>query len=440
MEFYDERKEERKTKAPMIVSICIVILIAIMILIMVGIVYLKNSITTIRIDGQENTDIENLLYIKSTEDGAKLYMPIIKMAEHLNYKGFNGDYKNKSEDKTKCHVTGENETAMFSLDSDVLVKINKNSEIEYVNIDEPVFEVNGELYTTINGIEKAFNVLFAYDNKFKNIEIYSMNYLIQYYATQLQLGEGSYSTEFIDQKAIFENMIVIKENDQYGVIDIATKKPVLETKYQEIKYLPATSEFLVKSNGKYGVMTKEATTKIKTIYDEIKAMDNQNGLYLVKQNNSYGVIDTEGNVKIEPEYIEIGIKNIDNYAQNGVENQWVLLDKIIPVKNQDNLWGFFNIKGEKISDFKYTNIGCLTTPIANSYPAIVIPSYKIIVVQSDKKYNLVTIDGEEMISGNILDSVYLKTNITTGENEFFMTSSNNTKVINIGEWLTSIGE
>lgn len=438
MELYDEVKEQRKSKAPIIIGLCIAILVVITIFVVMAIIYLKSSITTINIDGARNAEIEEILYKESTEQGAELYMPIIKMAKFLGYEGFNGDYKIKSEDKTKCHVTCEDETAMFTLDSDTLVKITEDSENEYIKLDKPVFEMNGELYTTIDGIQKAFNVAFACDESYKNIDIYTMQYLLNYYAGRLKLEE--YSAEFVDQKAILENMIIVEQNKKYGVVNASTGAAVLEAKYEDIQYLPTTSEFLVKSNGKYGVVNKEATIVIKTVYDQIKTMDNQNGLYLVKQNNAYGVVDIKGNVVIAPEYKQIGI-NIDKYVQNGVENQYVLLNEIIPIKNDTDLWAFFDIRGNKITDFKYTGIGCQTTPVSNSYPALVIPSYKIIVVQAaDRKYNLVTTKGEEMIAGNILDAVYLKPDATTGENKFFMTSSNNTKVLSIEDWLTSIGQ
>lgn len=438
MDFYDEKKEQRKSKAPTVVRVCIIALIAVIIVIIASIMYLKNSIIHIYIDGQKNVDLEKILYIEQTEEGTQLYLPIIKMAEFLNYKGYNGDYKNKSEDKNKCHVVCENETAMFTLESDVLVKISNNSEKEFVKIDKQVFELNEELYTTEEGIEKAFNILIEHDEKFKNIQIYSMNYLVEYYATKLQVED--YSTNFSDQKAIFDDMLIIQENGKYGVWDLKDQKALLQAKYEDIKYLPSTSEFLVKSNGKYGIMTKEAVTKIKIQCDEIKIMDNQLGLYLIKQNNFYGVMDFDGKVKIVPEYKQIGINNITYYAENGIENQYVLLDELIPVKNQDNLWGFFNIKGEKIIDFKYTNVGAQTESGNNTYPAIVIPSYKLIVVQANKNYNLITLNGEEIITGNILDAVYIKTDVETGKNEFFMTTSNNTKVTNIEKWLEKNGQ
>lgn len=438
MELYDENVNETKSKTPMIIGISIVILVVITILIVFGIFYLKQSVTTIQIDGQRNTEIEKIFYIESTEEGNQLYLPIIKIAQYLGYEGFNGDYLNKSEDKTKCHVTSENETAMFTKDSDTLVKISKDTEIEYITLDKPVFEKDGQLYTTIDGIQKGFNITFDTDQNFKNINIFSMDYLLQYYVTKL--GIENYSTEFSDQKAIFEDMIVIEENKQYGVVNLQAvngmlqTNAVLEAKYEEIRYLPATTDFIVKSNGKYGIVTKEAVVKVRAVYDEIKTMDNKNGLYLVKQNNSYGVVDINGNVIIAPEYKQIGI-DIKQYSQNGVDNSYVLLNEIIPIKNHQDLWGLFNIKGEKITEFIYTGVGCRQSSASNSYPALVIPSNKIVVMEKDKYYTLVSANGEQLVPDNTLNTVYIKTDTTTEQNQFFMTYNNNEKVINIEEWL-----
>ena len=437
MELYDEEVEQKKSKIPMIIGISIAVLVVITILVIYGIIYLKSSITIINVDGVRNNSIEEMLYIEHTEEGLQLYMPIIRMSQFLGYEGFTGDYKNKSEDTTKCHVTSTNEIAMFTQNSDVLVKIIQgSSEYEYITLDKAVFEKDGELYTTIDGMQKAFNILISSDEKFKNIEIWSMEYLVKYYATKLKIDK--YSTSFTDKKAILEGLIIVEENRQYGVIDVVNNEYVLEAKYESIQYLPVTKHFLVKSNGKYGTVTRDKTIKIKITYDEIKTMDNQKGLYLVKQNNVYGVVNVEGEEIIKPEYKQIGI-NIDKYAQNGVENQYILLDEMIPIKNDEGLWGFFNINGEKKVDFKYTGVGCKSTPASNSYPALIIPSHKIIVVEKDKHYNLMTLDGEELVPMNIVDSVYFKSNSVTEQNEFFMTSINNTKVISVEDWLTNIG-
>lgn len=438
MELYDEELDKKKSKLPMIIGICVGILTLITVAIIICILYLQSSMTTVRIDGVKNAGIEELFYIETTEEGSQeLYIPINQIAPFLGYKGYVGDFQDKSEDKTKCYVESENERAMFSLNSDVLVKATEDSEYEYITIDKEVIEKDGELYTSIDGIQKAFNIIFSSDDEFKNIDIFTMDYLITYYTTKLKIEE--YSTDFSDRKSILENMIIIEKDEKYGVIDVLTEESILQTKYDEIKYLPTTTDFLVKSNKKYGIVAKDKTIKVRTVYDEIKIIDNKNGLYLVKQNNSFGVVDINGKVIIEPEYKQIGIDK-SKYAQNGVENQYVLLDEIIPMKNDQGLWGFFNLKGEQITDFKYTGVGCKSSEASNSHPAVIIPSYNIIVVESDNHYNLMTLQGEELITGYILDTVYLKSNTETAQNQFFMTYNENNKVINVEEYLKSITE
>ena len=85
MELYDENINETKSKTPTIVGICIAVLVVITILIVFGILYLKQSVTVIQIDGQRNTEIEKIFYIESTEEGKQLYLPIIKIAKFLGY-------------------------------------------------------------------------------------------------------------------------------------------------------------------------------------------------------------------------------------------------------------------------------------------------------------------------------------------------------------------
>lgn len=437
MELYEDVGNEKKSKLPMIIGICIAVLVIITIAIIFAIIYLEKNIMTIKLDGQANSNIEKILYITGEENNQKLYIPIRGIAKFLGYEDYRGDYKVKSEDSTKCYVKNEYEIAMFTQDSDILIKTRGDSDYEYITLDEKVFEKDGELYTTPKGIEQAFNTLFDYDLAKNKIEIYTMDYLNKFWASNNIKNETeTLSEEFSDKKAIFQDMMIIIKDKKYGVIKASTGQSILENKYEEIKYLPATSDFLVKSNEKYGIMGSDASVKARITYDEIKIMDNQNGLYLVKQNNLYGVIDINGKVIIEPAYKQIGI-DIEKYKQNGIENQYVLLDEIIPLKNTEDLWGIFNIKGEKIKDFEFTAIGCNSVKEANSFPAIVIPSYKIIIVKKDENYNLITLSGEELIPSYILDSVYIKSNTETGENKFFMTYNNNEK--SVEEYLTSIG-
>lgn len=442
MELYEEVDNKKKSKLLMIIGILLTALIILIIVIIGTIIYLKQSVMQIIVNGQNKNEIEKLLYIPE-DDNTKLYIPIRAIAKYLNYNDFRGDYKIKSEDSTKCYVKNENEIAMFTKDSDTLVKTRGDSDYEYVKLEEKVLEKDGELYTTPSGIEKAFNTLFEYNANKKNINIYTMDYLNKMYASKLKIdGETvKLSEEYSDQKAIFEGLIIVIKNNIYGVVDVESGNPILEFKYEDIKYLPATSDFLIKSNNKYGVIGKDTSIKVRTVYDEIKIMDNQNELYLVKQNNLYGVIDTKGKTIISPEYKQIGI-DISKFTQNGIENQYVLLNKIIPVKNNQDLWGIFDIKGQLVKDFIFTGIGCSSSnlsKIANSYPAVVIPSYQVIIVEKDKHYNIITTSGEELIPTYVLETIYLKTNTETGENTFYMAYNNNEKVMSVEEWLASTG-
>ena len=434
MELYneEEQKNTKKSKLPLLLGICIGILVVILFVILGFIIYLRGSMTTIKIDDVKTGELEQIF--KFDETGTKIYIPIRKIAQYFNYEDYSGDYKVKSEDTTKCYVSNENEIAMFTLDSDVIIKTRGGADYEYVKIDEKVFQENGDLYTTIDGIEKAFNVEFEYNPEKKDISIYTLDYLLTSYTTAL--GITNYSQEFSDKKAVLNGMLIVQANQtQYGVIDIASGKYILEPKYEAISYLPTTSDFLVRSGGKYGVLSKEAKTKINVAYDDIQIMDNQNGLYLVKEGVLYGVLNTDGNTVLDVEYQHIGLE-ANNYTENGVENQYILLDTIIPVKN-NNLWGFFDIEGKQITDFKYTSVGSKVTDVANSYPVVVVPSYQVIIVEKDGLYNIMKKDGSELITSFVLDSVYMRTNATTGKNSYFMTFNGNTQ--NVEDILAGLG-
>ncbi len=434
MELYNEEyNKKKKPQLSLIIIISIVVLIIISIGIIYGIIYIRGTITNITLDGQKTNSIEKILLVQETADGSELYIPIRKIAEYFNYEDYNGDYKYKSEDTSKCYVKNEDEIAMFTLDSSVLVKTRGNSDYEYIDLDKKVFEKDGDLYTTIDGIEKAFNVKIFYKPESKNIDIYTMDYLVEWSTTNLNITD--YSTVFSDKKAIFENMIIVKRNDQYGVIDSLNGEAILETKYSSIKYVPNTKDFIVESDGRFGVIDKSANIKIKIIYDEIKMMDNENELYLLKENNLYGVADINGNVIVEPQYQQIGI-NIERFTQNGIESQYILADSLIPIKN-NNLWGFFDLTGKQVTDFIYTDLGCTSSTLSNSYPVLTIPSYKMIVVREGEFYNLMRLNGKNLFLSGIIDSIYMKTTAATGENSYYMTYNGKTE--NIEERLLELG-
>ena len=433
MELYNEEdllKQQKKTKIPLILGMFIVLLVIITILIIGLIIQLKGSIMKIRLDGTDFSELENMLIL----EGEEIYIPIRQIAPYLGYEAYAGDYINKSEDKTKCYITNENETVQFVLDSNIITKTQGKSDYENIELEKKIIQKNEELYTTIEGINNAYNVEFVYDKEHNSIAIYTMDYLVNYYALNVNMIE-QYEATFSDKKAIFKDLLIIEEENKYGIIKASTGENVLELKYEDIKYLPSTSEFLVKTNNKYGTVSEDGNIKIKTVYDDIKVIDSEKSLYLVKSNNLYGIINGEGDKVIQTDYKEIGISNYTSFAKNGIENQYIILDELIPVK-KDQLWGFYNIKGDMVTEFKYSKIGCSESKENNSHPVLVIPSYKLVVVGENTKYNMVGVDGIEVAPPNVLEAIYLKNDVATGKNTYYMTYNNRTA--DIEEWLSTI--
>ena len=433
MELYNEEdllKQQKKTKIPLILGIFIVLLVIITILIIGLIIQLKGSIMKITLDGTDFSELENMLIL----EGEEIYIPIKQIAPYLGYEAYAGDYINKSEDKTKCYITNENETVQFVLDSNIITKTQGKSYYENIDLEKKIIEKDEKLYTTIEGINNAYNVEFVYDKENNSIAIYTMEYLVNYYALNVNKIE-EYDASFSDKKAIFKDLLIIQEENKYGIVKASTGERVLELKYEDISYLPSTSEFLVKTNNKYGTVSEDGNIKIKTVYDDIKVIDSQKSLYLVKNNNLYGIINGEGDKIIQVDYNEIGISNYTSFAKNGIENQYIILDKLIPVK-KNQLWGFYDTNGEMVTELKYSKIGCSDAKENNSYPVLVIPSYRLVVVGENSKYNMIGVDGTEVAPPNVLEAIYLKNDVSTGKNTYYMTYNNRTA--DIEEWLSTI--
>ena len=412
MELYDEstlNKNNKNKKLANILLVLIVLTIFIIVALLALMVTIKKDTLTVSLNGNLSENLKSLLIFE--ENNSKIYIPIKEVANLFGYNSYNGDYEQPSEDISKCYIQSENEVASFSLDSNVIYKLipNTNSDYEYFQIDE-------ELYTTIDGIQKAFNVSFDYDKNSKTITVYTLEYLTESYSKNIiNFGYTGIDSSFNNQKAILDNMLVVEKDKKYGVIDLSTREVLLDTKYDEIKYLQQTSDFLVTSNKKVGIISKDKQTKVNISYDNIQLIDNEDNLYIITQDGKYGLIDINGNIKIYPEYDQIGVETSD-FKYNNIKNGYILLNKLIPVK-KGNLWGLFDKSGNQVVDFKYDELGYIksSSQIANNLLAV--PEYDVIVVKKDDKYNLITLNGREVFNVYV-DSIYM--NIESGNTNYYM--------------------
>lgn len=419
--FNQEKKKDNSKKVAHIILAIIVILVIAIIGILIAIFYIQNTTLKLYLDGQVSNTIKNLIIIE--EDGT-VYMPIRDIATQLGYKSYNGEYTDKSEDKSKCYVQCDDEVANFSLNSDKIYKLSttkssSDSNYEYFVMDKPVKAIDGKLYATAEGIQKAFNVTFSYNTETQRIVMYTMPYLIQYYGQKiLNYGYAEISQDFNNKKTILDGKLIVKKDknkNQYGVINADTGEAILEPKYDDIKYLSTSGDFIVTSNKKVGIISKTGDMKVQLLYDSLQLMDTDAGLYLAKNENKYGVIDINGKTNIYIEYDEIGIDS-SKFAKNDIKNNYILVNKLIPVR-KDRLWGLFDLNGNKVVDFQYDSFGYIASSSGDAQNLLVIPDYEIIIACKDKKYALINAFGEELVRP-MLDDVYMT--ISSGEKKYNM--------------------
>lgn len=435
----NEKKTDSSKKVAKIILAIIVVLVIAIIGIVITMVYLDNATLKVYLDGNLNQKIKDYLIFE--EDG-NVYVSIRDIAPFLGYKSYSGDYTDTSEDKSKCYVQCEDEVANFTLNSNKIYKLTTGAtssigeNYEYFYTDKPVMAKDGKLYTTIEGIEKAFNISFSYDTSKKRMYLYTMPFLIQSYTNRvMDYGYVEIQNDFTNHKTVLNDMLIVKkdkEKNQFGVIDVTTGEALIEPKYDAIEYLPDTGDFLVTSNKKMGILSKNGDMRVQLLYDSIQLLDSDAGLYIAKRENKYGIIDIKGTIIVHVEYDEIGV-DTTKFAKNNIKNKYLLMDSLIPIR-KDKYWGIFNKTGKQLLDFQYDTLGYTASSNKDALNLLVIPDYNMLVVGKDKKYALVNSSGEVKVP-LILDDAYMT--INSGVKHYYMNF--NDKRYDIEQYLDDVG-
>lgn len=428
-ESFQNKEEKKKKRTTKMVLAAIIVVVLIIIGIISYLMYLQSTVMRLLVDGQENEKLKNILVFE--EDGT-IYAPIKEVATYLGYDSFNGEYSEKSEQQSKCYVQNENEIANFELGQNKIYKLDlskSDGDYEYEYIKKPVKAINGVLYVTTEGLEKAFNIKFNYQQENNRIIIYTLPYLYKFYANQvLDYGYAELSSKSANQKAILNDFLIVeKVKGQYGVIKV-DGDVVLEAKYDNITYLSNTGDFLVENDKKVGIMSAKRETKVQIMYDSIEVMDRDTGLYVVKRDNQYGVIDVRGNIKIYIENDEIGM-NVSQFAQNNIKSKYILAGNLIPVR-KNNLWALYDKSGNQLTEYKYDKFGYIASNNREALNLLVIPNYNVLVASKDKKYTLINSSGAEIIA-TVADDIYMT--VTGGEKHYYITV--NDQRIDAEEWM-----
>ncbi len=198
-----------------------------------------------------------------------------------------------------------------------------------------------------------------------------------------------------------DGYITVDESEKYGVFS-ATKRQILENKYEEIKQLALKEYYVVKEEGKTKLINSKGETIIENGFDEIKSATTNgiiftknnlygemsttgeitletkyqdlkevvDGIYIAKQNDKYGIIDNMGNIQMPYEYqgITYNEKAKLFFAENAeyntsiIDNQYnVKATGILSDVNTDeeyirmrinDEYKYYNLKGEEISNIQ----------------------------------------------------------------------------------------
>lgn len=196
---------------------------------------------------------------------------------------------------------------------------------------------NEEILTEYDQIEALENVdeneNVWYEGKILKIEKNGKYGLIDFNGKQVLPAEYD---EIVTLEGI-ENSILIKKDGKVGLVN-DNGGIIAEAKYKEIKNLGETYKngyITINEDGKYGVISATKKQILENKYDEI-AQTYLEEYYLVKESGNQKLIDSKGNIVIEK-----GFDDIKSKTLNGV------------IFIQDNLYGEMNLSGETTIEAKY---------------------------------------------------------------------------------------
>ncbi len=436
--------QEKKT-AKMKKSLIIIVVLIIILLILAGVVWVFSQKVAkeqlkLTIDGVAKSVNSEIIFVKDE----KIYTSIKDIAELIGYKQYNGEYKQYTEDLTKCYVTNTKELVTFASGSSEIRKyslLDSQTDSQTFDIGEMVTSQGSKLYINQEGLKRAFNILISYTKSNNTVTIATLPYIASTYGTQItnsavtsatcSFGE---SVLFNNQKALLYNYIIIKDptTKLYGMASLnEPNTPIISARFSKIEFVEGINDFIVTTeDNKVGILGNDAVTKVKPTYEKIKEIDKDLGLYLVVSNNKQGVINQNGKIIVYQDYDQIGLDS--SYSDTNIKNRYLIYDNCIPVKENEK-WGLFDKNGNKILPLEYNQIGCtsVNTSDKNSKGIILIPTINAIVFGEDftnestgskvRKYGLVNSAGEIMTQ-MVFDGAYE----TTIENNttYYMTYQN----------------
>lgn len=205
-----------------------------------------------------------------------------------------------------------------------ILKVSKNGKFGLIDFNgKELLPIEYDEITTLDGMENS--VLVKKDGKVGLVNDNGSIIIDANYKEIKPLGE-TYK----------EGYITIDESDKYGVVS-ATKRQILENKYDEISSVYLKEYYLVKENGKKELIDSDGKVILDSGFDDIKSATT-NGVIFIK-NNLCGEISTSGEVTLEAKYQDLKEIKEGKY-----------------IAKQNDKYGIIDNVGNEQLAFEYTGI------------------------------------------------------------------------------------
>lgn len=394
-----EKNNKNKKTVLTVLGVCAVLIIVLIAII--SYISYKDSLQLKMYVDDTQVPISSTLLM---QDNGQTYMNIRELANLLGYSYQKGEYKNYTEDSNSCYLRSDYEIASMTADSDTVTKYilnenvstrndedenvtkeelitvdnttgettvniaveSENETTETLTITEPIKYINNELYVPFSELPRIFNVQLNLSEE-NRIRIYSLKSLIQS-AMQIagRLGYSEVSNSYENLTAMVDNMLVVGNGTNYGVVSLADGQEIISLKYEKMVYMQNTKEFLVTAEDSVGIVASDGTTIIKpTEYDNISILDEFNKLYLVEKDGKYGVLNEDGETVVYAEYDSIGVENKEEFQEENIRNYNLLFDECIPV-NLNGKVGIIDVEGNEKLKCVYDSLGYVANAATSS--------------------------------------------------------------------------
>lgn len=306
----------------------------------------------------------------------------------------------------------------------------KKVEFEYFTLEDNVRLENDELYASIEAAQIGFDVVIQYDENNNTLTICTLDYLENKAKEKRHDYVPSAEYSYKNKRLLKYGMVVVKDTQgNYGVASYTRNDKegtfIASCKYSKIDFNEATSTLSTTSNidNKAGILylniSEQSVEKnVTSEYQEVKEITDDFSYFLVKQDGKYGIINSEGNTVIPVTFDEIGVKE-EEYTD--LTCRYILENKYVPVK-LDGKWGLYNIDGKKLIEPQYEEVGCNLAQSGDS--VVIIPNIRegvtgIVFLYNRAKafYGLYNADTGERIAVSLTE-VFKK--VENGEENYYI--------------------